>query len=125
MSRRALTTVVILALLVLACSQQRAHASNSHTVDNASAQEIVDGMATKFSRGLANTATGWVELPKQVYVTWQEDGPTRGLLVGPIKGIGMTIARTIGGVGELATFFIAWPGFFDPYVDPPFVWQKE
>ncbi|RNC70644.1 MAG: exosortase system-associated protein, TIGR04073 family [Desulfuromonadales bacterium] len=125
MSRRSLVTLATLTLLTLGCLQQRAHATSMHTVDKASAQEIVDGMATKLSRGIANTATGWGEFPKQIYVTWNEDGPTRGILIGPLKGIGMTIARTLSGVGEVATFFIAWPGFFDPYIDPPFVWQKE
>ncbi|AJE04954.1 hypothetical protein GPICK_14615 [Geobacter pickeringii] len=102
-----------------------AFAGGLRNVDNASPQEVVDGMANKFSRGVANTATGWLELPKQVYVTWQESGPTKGILIGPLKGVGMTVVRTLSGVGELATFFVAWPGFFEPYLEPPYVWQKE
>lgn len=111
--------------LIFIGSLRPAAASTVSSIDNSSAQEVVDGMANKFARGVANTATGWLELPKQVYVTWQEDGPAKGILIGPIKGVGMTVVRTLAGVGEAATFFVAWPGFFDPYMDPPFVWEKE
>ncbi|HEY6873374.1 MAG TPA: exosortase system-associated protein, TIGR04073 family [Geobacteraceae bacterium] len=93
--------------------------------ENSSPQKVVDGMANKAARGMANVATGWLELPKQIYLTYSEDGATKGLIVGPLKGIGMTIVRTFSGVGELATFFVAYPGFYDPYFEPPFVWQKE
>ncbi|BDV41377.1 hypothetical protein GURASL_03000 [Geotalea uraniireducens] len=114
-----------IALLLVPAVPRQGHADDLRTIETSSAQEVVDGMANKAARGISNTTTGWVELPKQVYVTWQEEGPVKGLLVGPLKGIGMTIARTLAGVGELATFFIAYPGFFDPYIDPPYVWQKE
>jgi putative exosortase-associated protein (TIGR04073 family) len=45
--------------------------------------------------------------------------------VGPLKGIGMTVVRTVAGAGETATFYLAYPGFYDPYFDPAYVWQKE
>jgi len=112
------------ALLVLGQHQQ-AQAVGPNSIDSASAQEVVDGMANKFARGVANAATGWLEFPKQIYVTWQEEGPTKGLTVGPLKGVGMTVVRTLAGAGEAATFFVSWPGFFEPYVDPPYVWQEE
>ncbi|WP_298271844.1 exosortase system-associated protein, TIGR04073 family [Geobacter sp.] len=111
--------------MVTAACFSPASAAGLRNIDNTSAQEVVDGMANKFSRGVANTATGWLELPKQIYVTWQESGPTKGILLGPLKGVGMTVVRTLSGVGELATFFVAWPGFYDPYLDPPYVWEKE
>ncbi|WP_298437840.1 exosortase system-associated protein, TIGR04073 family [Geobacter sp.] len=114
-----------LAIMVAAVCFSPASAAGLRNIDNSSAQEVVDGMANKLSRGVANTATGWLELPKQVYVTWQESGPTKGILLGPLKGVGMTVVRTLSGVGELATFFVAWPGFYDPYLDPPYVWEKE
>lgn len=100
-------------------------ADNFQSIDNSSPQEVVDGMATKAGRGLANMTTGWLELPKQIYTTSKEDGVTKGILLGPLKGLGMTVVRTVAGVGEFATFFLAWPGFYDPYIDPPYVWQKE
>jgi putative exosortase-associated protein (TIGR04073 family) len=110
--------------LVLVIQAGTAHAV-SKTVDSAPPQEVVDGMSTKAVRGLANITTGWLEFPKQIYVTAQEDGAAKAIFVGPVKGIGMTLVRTLAGVGEFATFFLAYPGFYDPYFDPPYVWQKE
>jgi putative exosortase-associated protein (TIGR04073 family) len=125
LKRGFLMTMLILTLCVLSTGQ-RALASNSDlTIDQASPQEVVDGMANKIVRGVANVATGWLELPKQIYITCKEEGYTKGLIVGPIKGVGMTLVRTAAGVGETFTFFIAYPGFYDPFVDPPYVWQKE
>ncbi|MRR38264.1 exosortase system-associated protein, TIGR04073 family [bacterium] len=121
---RLLVGVALAGLLVLGQHQQ-VHAEGMTSVEDASAQEVVDGMANKLVRGVANTATGWLEFPKQIYLTWQEEGPAKGLTVGPLKGVGMTVARTVAGAGEAATFFISWPGFFDPYMDPPYVWEKE
>jgi putative exosortase-associated protein (TIGR04073 family) len=102
-----------------------AFADNYQTIENSSPQDVVDGMAGKAGRGLANIATGWLELPKQIYTTSKEDGVARGISLGPLKGLGMTLVRTVSGVGELMTFFVAYPGFYDPYFDPAFVWQKE
>jgi putative exosortase-associated protein (TIGR04073 family) len=95
------------------------------TVEESSAQEVVSGMAGKAARGVANVATGWLELPKQIYVTAEHDGAAKGILLGPLKGIGMTLVRTLAGVGEIATFLIPYPGFYEPFIDPPYVWQKE
>jgi len=100
-------------------------ADDYRTIENSSPQEVVNGMMTKAGRGLANVATGWVELPKQIYTTSKEDGTARGIFIGPFKGMGMMLVRTVAGAGELLTFFVAYPGFYDPYFDPGFVWEKE
>jgi len=86
---------------------------------------MVDGMANKLVRGFTNVATGWLELPKQIRLTGQEEGPAMAASVGTVKGIGMALVRTVAGAGEALTFFIPYPGFFDPYIEPPYVWQKE
>jgi putative exosortase-associated protein (TIGR04073 family) len=99
--------------------------STYRSVDSSSPQEIVDGMAAKGVRGAANLLTGWMEIPKQIYVTGEESGWLRGAVIGPFKGIGMTVIRTVSGAGELLTFFVAYPGFYDPWFEPRFVWQKE
>lgn len=124
MGRRTLVAAII-AIILAHGPQPTAFAGTTRGIESASAQEVVDGMANKFARGVANTATGWLEFPKQISMTWREEGPARGMLVGPLKGVGMTIARTVSGAGEAMTFFIAWPGFFDPYIDPPYVWEKK
>jgi putative exosortase-associated protein (TIGR04073 family) len=126
--RKRLLPMVVLALTLALSSlslEQKALAVDSRTIDDASPQEVVNGMANKLARGTANVATGWLELPKQIYLTSKEEGLAKGLTVGPIKGVGMTLVRTFSGVGEAFTFFIAYPGFFEPYFDPAYVWQKE
>jgi putative exosortase-associated protein (TIGR04073 family) len=95
------------------------------SIESSSPQEVVDGMASKAGRGIANMTTGWLELPKQIYTTSKEDGAVKGIFIGPLKGLGMTLLRTVGGVAEFMTFFMAYPGFYDPFFDPGYVWQKE
>ena len=95
------------------------------TNENSSPQKVLDGMAGKAGRGITNVATGWLEFPKQIKLTYNEEGPTKGCLIGPFKGLGMAVARTLAGVGEFATFFSAYPGFYEPYFAPAFVWEKE
>ncbi|GFO67685.1 hypothetical protein GMLC_12640 [Geomonas limicola] len=116
---------VLIVALSLAVSGPALAGSLGNTLDDASPQQVVDGMANKLVRGVANIATGWLEIPKQIYITWKEEGPAKGLTVGPVKGIGMSLVRTGAGVGETLTFPVAYPGFYDPFFDPPYVWQKE
>ncbi|MBJ6748791.1 exosortase system-associated protein, TIGR04073 family [Geomonas anaerohicana] len=118
---------VVLAILALALvlTAEKGRAADMQTIDTASPQEVVDGMANKLVRGVANIATGWLELPKQIYITCKEEGAAKCVTVGPLKGIGMTLVRTASGVGETATFFLAYPGFYDPLLDPAYAWQKE
>jgi putative exosortase-associated protein (TIGR04073 family) len=102
-----------------------AFADELKSVENSSAQEVVNGMAGKAGRGVANLATGWLEFPKQIHETAVQDGTAQAIFLGPLKGIGMTVLRTLAGAGELATFFVPFPGFYDPYLDPPYIWQHE
>jgi len=123
--KRYLLMSVLVFILSILCAEPQALAADTRTIDDASPQEVVDGMANKIARGVTNIATGWLEFPKQIYTTCKEEGIARGLTVGPIKGIGMTLVRTVSGAGEALTFFIAYPGFYDPLFDPPYVWQNE
>lgn len=122
MSRKVyLIPLSVFFLVVMTCGL--ATAASYRTIDDASAEEVVTGMSHKFVRGLANIGTGWLELPKQIYVTTKEDGGVQGGFIGPFKGIGMTLARTLAGVLEVTTFFLAYPNFYEPYFDPPYVWD--
>ena len=112
-------------LLSLTLGTGNASAESYQNVENSSPQDVVDSMAAKGVRGAANLVTGWVELPKQIYLTGTKDGWLRGSVIGPLKGIGMTVVRTVSGAGELMTFFVPYPGFYDPWFEPRFVWQKE
>ncbi len=120
-----LCCVVLISCVMTLTRVGGAIADNYQTIEGSSPQEVVDGMASKAVRGLANVTTGWLEFPKQIYTTCKEDGVAKGVFVGPLKGVGMTLVRTVAGVAEFTTFFIAYPGFYDPYFDPSFVWQKE
>lgn len=83
---------------------------------------IVDKMAVKLTRGVANVATCVVELPKQTVLTVREMGGA-GYLVGPIKGIGMTLYRGFAGLAEVVFFLVPQPGYYDPMIDPAYVWR--
>ncbi len=124
--KRKQTVLAMMAFFILVAAHGfTAFAQELRSVEDSSAQEVVGAMGDKAARGVANVATGWLEFPKQIYVTFQEDGAVQGIFLGPLKGIGMTIARTLAGVGEMATFFVPYPGFYDPFITPPYVWQKE
>ncbi|MDD2308426.1 MAG: exosortase system-associated protein, TIGR04073 family [Desulfuromonadaceae bacterium] len=83
---------------------------------------IAQKMAVKLVRGVTNTFTSIVELPKQTILTGREMGPV-GYVVGPIKGIGMTFYRGLIGVVETVFCMVPQPGYYDPMMDPEFVWQ--
>ena len=75
-----LCIVTLLAALWLA-NPLAAEASSYKNVDTASPQDIVDGMANKGVRGVANILTGWMELPKQIYITGEKDGWLQGSVI--------------------------------------------
>jgi putative exosortase-associated protein (TIGR04073 family) len=83
---------------------------------------IAEKMAVKLSRGLANVATGIVELPKQTILTGRELGGI-GYVYGPIKGITMTVYRCFIGAVETVFFMVPQPGYYDTLIDPAYVWE--
>ncbi len=83
---------------------------------------IAEKMAIKLTRGVTNVVTSIVELPKQTIVTTLEMGAV-GLIVGPLKGIGMTVYRAVVGAAETVFCMVPQPGYYDPMIDPEFVWQ--
>ena len=86
-------------------------------------ETIAEKMAIKFSRGIANTFTGIVELPKQTILTGRDMGTIGYVVVGPLKGISMTFYRTFIGLSESIFFAVPQPGYYDPMIDPPYVWE--
>jgi putative exosortase-associated protein (TIGR04073 family) len=100
-------------------------ADTFQTIESSSPQQVVDGMSGKMVRGLTNVATGWLEFPMQIYLTFKNEGVAKGLTVGPLKGLGMTLVRTVTGAAETTTFFLAYPGFYDPYFEPEYAWEEE
>jgi putative exosortase-associated protein (TIGR04073 family) len=125
MTGRSIISIFMIFSFVTLAAAFTAFADEIRPIEDYSAQEVVSGMAGKTGRGIANVATGWLEFPKQIYLTVNEDGTTKGILLGPLKGIGMAVARTVAGAVEIATFFVPCPGFYDPLLEPPYIWQKE
>jgi len=83
---------------------------------------IAQKMAIKFTRGVTNTLTSVIEFPKQTILTGRDMGAV-GYVIGPIKGVGMTFYRGLIGVVETVFCMVPQPGYYDPMMDPEFVWQ--
>ena len=83
---------------------------------------IAEKMAVKLTRGITNTVTSFVELPKQTILTVRDMG-VAGIIIGPLKGIGMTVYRGVVGVAETLFCLVPQPGYYDPMMDPAYVWQ--
>ena len=92
---------------------------------NAEEPGLFKRIGTKLVRGVANLATGWVELPKQIYVVGTNEGWVAGVFRGPFDGMGMFFARTIAGAYEILTFPVPVPPGYRPMVNPDFVWESE
>jgi len=88
-------------------------------------QSIPAQVGAKFVRGTANFATGWVEIPKQIYLVGKKEGWVQGAFRGPLEGFGMFIARTVAGAYEVLTFPIPLPPRYQPMLLPDYVWQEE
>lgn len=125
MNAKRLFWIWLACMSLIVLTSQVAFSGAHDTIENSSPQRIAAGIATKGARGMANVSLGWIEFPKQIYITFNEDGAAAGFFIGPAKGFGMAIVRTLSGIGELATFLIPSPGFYDPIFEPGYVWQKE
>jgi len=82
-------------------------------------------IGTKFVRGVINLVTGFGEFPKQIYLVWKDEGWVQGMYRGPFEGIGMSIARTVGGAYEVVTFPIPVPAHYQPMMLPEYTWESE
>jgi putative exosortase-associated protein (TIGR04073 family) len=84
------------------------------------------GPFRKLSRGAANVATGWVELPAQIAWTTEVEGSVAGVSVGLLTGLTCGLRRTLVGVLEAATFvlpnrFGRYGDAYGPILEPTFV----
>jgi putative exosortase-associated protein (TIGR04073 family) len=86
-------------------------------------ETIVEKMAIKLTRGVTNAVTSPVEIPKQIILTGRDMGALGYFVIGPLKGIGMTLYRATIGVVETAFFTVPQPGYYDPTIDPAYVWE--
>jgi putative exosortase-associated protein (TIGR04073 family) len=85
-------------------------------------EATVEKMAFKLVRGVTNFTTSIAEIPKQSYLTIRDRGNI-GYVVGPIKGVGMALYRALIGTVETVFFMVPQPGYYDPMIDPEYVWN--
>lgn len=83
-----------------------------------------DKWGFKMTRGLVNTGSFWVELPRNMYVETR-DNPIVGPVKGFFKGLGLSGVRLVSGVMDIATFGTVDDMYsvYDQYEFPYFVWQ--
>ena len=74
----------------------------------------------KLGTGIANVATGALEIPKTVTLTSRTQGPAYGLTAGFMTGIVHMLGRTMSGALDLATFMIPTRSI----VKPDLVWKN-
>jgi len=83
---------------------------------------IAEKMSFKLVRGVTNVFTSVAEIPKQTMITARNHGNV-GYIVGPIKGVGMFLYRGFIGLTETVFFMVPQPGYYEPMMDPEFVWH--
>lgn len=86
-------------------------------------------MQRKLGRGIANMATGVVEVPKNISREWRKSDPGTGVIVGGVKGVGWAATRFAVGAYETVTFPVPAPGNYEPLLYPeyplPDVWGEQ
>ena len=102
----------ILAACVLSCAAM--------TASTAQAESYLTGFVNKFSQGVANMATGFIEIPKNIINITEERnifvGMTWGLFRGTVHGVSRTL---VGGVE-----FISSPIPSSEFASPAYVWDR-
>lgn len=83
------------------------------------------GAFGKLGRGVINTFTGWVEIPKRIYETSEVQGAASGWTWGLLRGVGYGFVRTAAGLYELFTFPFPAPPDYAPVMDPPYIFSTE
>lgn len=111
--RRKNPLILIMSLLLLFSSQAQA-------TEEMTSRIYFNRAGMKILSGVANIATGWMELPKNIILWRQKD---ENVLIEFIEGVMMgvyhTASRTASGAADLATFWL--PTFPSP--NPVFIWE--
>ena len=113
MSKILLTTLLIILIISISSPVFAQETSTIKKISN------------KLVRGVINTITGWVEIPKNIYEIGSETGnPINGLLYGAQKGIGMSIVRTGTGLYDIVSFAFPWPEDYNTLIQPEFIYNE-
>lgn len=114
---KSLMLAALAATVTMLPASVRAQADEDVYRENTDIQKIFH----KLGRGIVNVLTGWVEIPKNIAHEWRETEPFTGTIIGLIKGIGWTFARTFAGVYEIISFPFPVPRDYQPLMRPEFV----
>lgn len=80
---------------------------------------FAEDQLSKFSRGLCNVTTCFIELWYQTKKTKDAEGSMKGMTYGLAKGLFMVPVRALVGVYEVATFLIPYPENYEPILTDP------
>ena len=78
----------------------------------------------KLARGLANIFTGFIEVPRNIHNTTEQQSLLAGWTIGVGQGLGYMGLRMLTGCYDLFTFPFPLPKDYAPVVEPEFVWQE-
>jgi len=79
------------------------------------------GQLHKLGRGIINTVTGPLEIPKRIAQVWRDTDPITGAVVGGIEGFGWAVGRSATGIYDILTFPIPVPDNYAPIMEPEFI----
>lgn len=77
-----------------------------------------------FFRGVANLATGWLELPRNLVIE-NVNYPVLGLGSGLLKGLFFMTSRVVLSVVDIGMFGMTGPSAYSPDLFPEFVFQAQ
>ena len=106
---------VLLVLAICAANTFAQEAEESST-------PMLDKMAKGTGRGLVNIVTGWMELPRNMWVETSRN-PYYGVLTGISDGTWLGVIRTFGGTADFLTLGLTGPGFHGENF-PDYVWDS-
>jgi len=126
------TTVLLLAISILTTFSSLAFATTTDEYGRKYVDEVIapesylEKSSYKLVRGVANVVTCPGEFPKQIVVTVRDRG-AMGIVLGPLKGLGMLTLRGTVGVYEVITSPLAntLDGDFSAILKPEFVWTPS
>ena len=108
--------------LYIACvlSSALLSAGSAYADEHEHEHSYLSGLSCKFTQGLFNTATGFIEIPKNVVNISHDQNIFVGLTWGLVRGVVQTVGRTVVGAAELITAPIPT----DNYISPPYPWDR-
>ncbi len=82
-------------------------------------------MLRKLGRGVANIATGVIEIPKSIQESFYDNGPIAAGTYGVLDGVYKFLLRTGVGVYEVITFPLPFPADYEPIIEPEFLFSPD